>query len=111
VGIAIMIVGIAFLIEQTTFDAIDHRFWPFILLAIGTAKVVVDSRPGAQGSVRAGVWLLFVGGWGLVNEFHLLGFDYSNSWPLMVVASGLMIVWGAFQGDDGPARGRAGQEP
>jgi hypothetical protein len=110
VGVVIMLVGIALLVDQATFLQVDHRFWPFIVLAIGSLKFVADSRSGGRRSRRSGVWLLFVGAWGLVNEFHVLGLEYSTSWPLMIVGSGLMIMWRAYEGDDGDARRRARQE-
>lgn len=112
VGVVLMIVGAAFLVEQVTHHGVDGRFWPFILLALGAVKFATASRSArVPRSRRPGAWLLFIGVWGLVNEFHLLGLDYSTSWPLMIIGSGLMIVWRAFEGPDAGACVRARQEP
>ena len=45
---------------------------------------------------RSGVWLILVGLWGLVNEWRLFGLTYGTSWPLLVMASGAMMVWRSF---------------
>lgn len=110
VGVALMVVGTAILLEQTAFHGADRRWWPFILLALGSLNILAVSRPGqARGAWRPGVWLLFVGLWGLATEYELFGLDYSMSWPLLIIGGGLMIVWSAFAGGDGPSAG-SGQE-
>ncbi len=98
-GLVLIVVGIAFMVDRITILDVEGRWWPFIPLAVGAVTFLVPSASGrGAGSRRPGAWLLFIGCWGLVNEFHLFGLDYGTSWPLMIVGVGLMIVWRAFEG-------------
>ena len=60
-----------------------------------------SNAPGAtgreRGERRSGVWLIVVGLWGLVNEWRLFGLSYGTSWPLLVMASGAMMVWRSLE--------------
>ena len=106
-GLVLILVGIAFMVDRITILDVDGGWWPFILLAIGAVKFFAPA-----GSRRSGAWLLFIGCWGLVNEFHLFGLDYRTSWPLLIVGVGIMTVWRAFEGPHVCARAAARrQEP
>ena len=97
-GIIVMIVGTALLASRLDVDTrFSAHFWPLILIAMGLARLL-DRDPARGGSRKAlrAAWLLYVGLWGLVNEFHVLGFDYGTSWPLLVIGAGLAIVWRAL---------------
>jgi hypothetical protein len=105
-GIVVIIVGISMLIDRTGwFDVrVSSHYWPLILIALGVMKLLEPRQRGRRPRPAiAGVWLVYLGCWGLVNELHLFGFDYHSSWPLLVVGAGVGIVWRAFQDprDDG----------
>jgi hypothetical protein len=111
-GIVVIIVGVSMLIDRTGwFDVrVSSHYWPVILIALGVMKLLDprhrDRRPRP---VIAGAWLVYLGCWGLVNEFHLFGFDYHSSWPLLIVGAGVGIVWRAFRDprdENGPIRER-----
>lgn len=113
IGLVIMGLGVYLLLSRL--DMIDFHLsarviWPFIVIALGLARMVTPGyRRGHERSRRSGAWLVWVGLWGLVSEFHVFGLDYGTSWPLLVVGVGLGIVWRAFEGQDGrdaAARGR-----
>ena len=113
-GLVLILVGIALMLDRITILGIEGRWWPFIPLALGAVKFIAPSASGrgTGSSRRSGAWLLFFGLWGLVNEFHLFGLDYATSWPLMIVGVGIMIVWRAFEGPNVCARSDARrQEP
>jgi hypothetical protein len=104
-GIAILLAGLAMLADQTGLRRfhVSAHYWPLILVALGVTKAIDPSgRDGRRRSRRGGVWLVYVGCWGLVNEFHLFGLDYGSSWPLLVIGSGLVIVWRALEGPSAP---------
>jgi uncharacterized membrane protein HdeD (DUF308 family) len=107
-GVALIVFGVVMLVERLASIDFHVRDWPFFVIAFGIWKLI---DPPASGRVsrswRSGVWLLFVGGWGLVSELHLYGLDYDRSWPLMIVGAGLMLVWRSFEG---PAACRRPQE-
>ena len=97
VGVAIVAVGLVMLIDRTGLADIhlSGRYWPFILIALGLARMFDPPRRDWRGSRRSGGWLLWVGAWGLVSEFHVLGLDYATSWPLLVIGVGIGMVWRA----------------
>jgi hypothetical protein len=99
-GLALIAVGSALLIDRLTPLSFDGRFWPLILLVLGGVKLAWPSGEGDRRSRRPGAWLMFIGLWGLVNEFHLLGLEYGTSWPLMIVGVGIMVIWRALEGPD-----------
>jgi LiaF transmembrane domain len=95
-GLIIIVIGLSLLADRVV--DWDVRFtshmWPFILIAIGVVRAV-DGAYGADGRRRRrmpGLWLIYLGSWGVINEFHVFGFNYGTSWPLLVVGAGLMIV-------------------
>lgn len=114
VGLVIVAVGVVMLIDRTGLADISlhlsGRFWPFILIALGIARLFdPPRRRHGRPSSRSGGWLLWIGLWGLVSEFHVLGLDYETSWPLLIIGVGLAMVWRAFGGprqpDEQPVQG------
>ena len=57
--------------------------WPLILIAMGVARLADTGASRDCKSPRSGAWLLYIGLWGLISEFHLFGLDYRTSWPLL----------------------------
>ena len=94
-GVVVIVVGLTMLLDRTGLLPVDTawRLWPFVLLAIGLARVTGPVRDGCPGGRASGVVFLLLGIWGLVSEFRLFGFDYRSSWPLLMIAIGLGIVW------------------
>lgn len=107
-GMIIIVVGMAMLADRTGYEDIHlpAHMWPLILIALGLAKMMDPpvSRHGRPRSRRSGAWLLWIGTWGMVNEFHWFGFDYDTSWPLLIVGAGLLTVWGAIDSPGGQDR-------
>jgi cell wall-active antibiotic response 4TMS protein YvqF len=79
--------------------------WPFVLIALGLARVTQPrvARDGRCRSRRSAAWLLFIGFWGLLNNFHVFGLDYHRSWPLLVIFTGMIIVSRAMEPSTAPA--------
>jgi hypothetical protein len=99
-GLAVVLVGLSMLAEQAGFQGLhlSGRFWPLILIAIGAVRLAeVSGRDGRPRSRRVGVWLIFVGVWGLINEFHAFGLDYGTSWPILIIGAGVGMVWRALE--------------
>lgn len=109
IGVMLMLFGLALLADRMGIAGIDidGRYWPFILLVIGFFRFIDPGvRAGRPRSRRTGAWLLYIGCWGILNEFHLFGLDYDTSWPLMIVGAGLAVIWRAVDPDEvRPARG------
>ena len=98
-GLVVITVGVMLLLDRTgQYDFhLSGRLWPFLLILIGAARLAEGAWDRTRGWVTA-LWLIYVGGWGLVNEWHLFGFDYDTSWPLLVIGVGLLIVGRSLQG-------------
>jgi LiaF transmembrane domain len=109
-GLILIVFGGLLLIERLTGEPmyLIGRMWGLAPIIIGLAHVTdpVGEPRSRRGRRRSGLWLMYVGLWGLANEFHAFGLTYANSWPLLVIGVGLMIVWGALDGGR-----RATQEP
>ncbi|HEX5475711.1 MAG TPA: DUF5668 domain-containing protein [Vicinamibacterales bacterium] len=113
VGLLILGIGVLLLLDRTDVLTVPvGRFIaPFVLILLGSTRLAfgegdLHRARGGQvldraGRVRRcgrhrfpGLWLILVGCWMLVTELHLWGLDYDTSWPLLIVAAGVMIVAG-----------------
>ena len=112
-GLVIVAIGVVMFLDRTGLADISvhlsGRFWPFIPIALGLARMSESPRrSGDRRALRSGAWLLWVGAWGLVSEFHVLGLDYQTSWPLLVIGAGIGVVWRAVaesHGAEQPLKG------
>ena len=96
-GLIVMIVGLGLLADRLDLAVrFPGQFWPLVLIVMGVARLADHDPSSAQRHTRSGVWLLFIGLWGLVNEFHVFHLDYGSSWPLLVIGAGVGIVWRAL---------------
>ena len=99
-GLALMVLGLGFLLHRLDLWHIhlSTRYWPFILLFIGVARLLDGPFRTRRGrTLRGGVWMINIGLWGLISEFQLFGLNYGTSWPLLIVAVGLNIVWRSLE--------------
>jgi hypothetical protein len=106
-GLLVMTVGLIVLLRRygVTDLRLSYHLWPLVPLAMGVAGFLspgYNSRGIRQGR-GGGLWLIFVGVWGLLNEYRLFGFFYDSSWPLLLIAGGLSIMWSAFEKRSGCA--------
>ena len=100
IGAAIIMVGLAFFADQANWwhFHLSARLWPLILVFIGLARMAWPRRDTRERrSRRGGLWLLMIGVWGLISEFRLFGLHYGTSWPLLIVAAGINMVWKALE--------------
>ncbi len=67
------------------------RWWPLLLIGVGVVKV---RQPRKDGQRAAGVALLLFGGLFQLTSVLAL----STSWPLLMVAFGLFLVWRGVEG-------------
>jgi uncharacterized membrane protein HdeD (DUF308 family) len=101
-GIMLIVCGLVLLADRL--DIVTLRFsanvWPVIVLAFGIIKIVDPPvHRGVRQSRRSGAWLIYIGLWGLVNEFRVFGLGYATSWPLMIVGVGLATIWRSVEGN------------
>lgn len=92
-GAIILAIGTIFL-----FDSLGYiharsffQFWPLILIFVGAAKIVRhDSRIWGVALLLAGIFLQ-------LNELGIGRFTWSQFWPMLLIAAGLMAMWSAVQ--------------
>jgi hypothetical protein len=100
-GIVIMAAGVLILIDRLELANVylTSRLWPMFPLGLGLLRLIDPPArcDGSAGTRRSGTWLVFIGCWGLMNEFHVLGFEYQNSWPVVLVFAGVNIVWRSIE--------------
>jgi hypothetical protein len=89
-GLVVMVVGVLLLLDRFEWWGVHLNVpvWPWVLVVLGLARL--GDRP------RAAAWLLVIGAWGLLNEYRLFGLHYGNSWPVLLIGVGAMVVWRAM---------------
>jgi hypothetical protein len=99
-GLVLMLVGMLLLLDRLDWWGVQLNvpLWPWVLVLLGLARLG-DRSPdenGCRRGSRGAVWLLFLGAWGLVNEYRLFGLHYGQSWPLLLIGAGALVVWRAM---------------
>jgi hypothetical protein len=101
VGVIILGMGMMLLADRYL-DAdvrLVRSWWPFIPMIMGVGRLAAlpvqpERRAGCR---RSGAWLIMVGLWALVSDSHFFGFTFATSWPLLVIGSGVLMVWRALE--------------
>jgi predicted membrane protein len=85
--------GVALLLDQMGILSVERlwRFWPLLMVCAGIANVISRQRR------MWGVFLIIAGALFQLNELGLAHFRWSQIWPLLLIASGLMVMWGSFE--------------
>lgn len=113
-GLALIVIGTLFLLHRL--DVIHvGRVWmwlPYVLIGVGLLQMVMWASAEQVGS---GFGLALFGTWFLITVNGWFGFDWSNSWPLALVAIGLSMVLRAlleplFRGPSGRATPEGGSD-
>lgn len=88
-GLAVLAVGIIFILQNLDLIHIGTiwRYWPLVLIAVGLGKIIDPKSESGVGLVEVVAGLTF-----LAINFRLLGLNYRNAWPLVIVFVGLSIV-------------------
>lgn len=99
-GLVLMLVGTLLLLDRLDWWGVHLNvpLWPWVLVLLGLARLG-DRSPdesGCRRGSRGAVWLLFLGAWGLVNEYRLFGVHYGHSWPVLLIGAGALVVWRAM---------------
>jgi LiaF transmembrane domain len=99
-GLLIMLVGGLMLLDRLDWWGVrvNVPVWPWLLIVLGLVRLAGQSRDasGCTASRRTAMWLVFVGAWGLLNEYRLFGTHYGHSWPLLLIGAGVFVVWRAL---------------
>jgi len=66
--------------------------WPLVFIGIGLYKI--SESADADGR-RSGFILLAIGAWFELSYFEVFGLSFADSWPLLVIALGISVIWKA----------------
>jgi hypothetical protein len=110
-GAILLVVGATLLLDQSGVisASFGQLIGPFVLITLGALTMVEKGgvvfayrgRPvdglrrtahRRRGGSLAGLWLMGLGLWMLVSQIHLWGLDFHNSWPLIVILSGVIVL-------------------
>lgn len=94
-GGILMLFGTLFLLDRLDIHEFRHlwTWWPLFTLGFGLARLVGAENRDQR---RSGAWLTVVGVWLLINVKGWFGFDWSSSWPLLLIALGALMTWQAL---------------
>jgi hypothetical protein len=99
-GLLIIAAGAVLLADRIGISGIhlSGRYWPLLLMVLGIMRLVDPPiRRNGRRSRWTGAWFIYLSLWGFVSEFHVLGLDYSTSWPLLIVGAGIGMIWRALE--------------
>lgn len=88
----LMLLGALLIAENLGFEVPMSvwSYWPFLLIALGAAKLVLDEGDGRS----SGFWLLLSGIYGWICVFGIAGLTWGTAWPIYLLGLGFWIVIG-----------------
>lgn len=92
-GAILLGLGVLLLLDRTPLLAgrATQLIPGFVLILIGAMQMAGTRDCARRGPFR-GFWPILVGAWLIVNAVHLWGLTYETSWPLLIVALGVLMV-------------------
>lgn len=63
------------------------NYWPFLLIAMGGAKMLFGSADEG-----GGFWLILAGLYGWISIWNVGGLTWGTAWPIFVIAGGLSVI-------------------
>ncbi len=99
-GVFLIAVGIIFLLGRTDLISMPQvwRFWPLFIIWIGIVRLFKPK------GCRRSIFPLLIGIWLQISTLELFGLDFSDSWPLAIIAVGASFVFDSLlRGTSGKA--------
>ena len=93
IGAIVMALGLSFLMDKLAIlqHAVLGLFWPGLLVAWGLARIVSPSQPGRE---VGGLWIALVGGLLMLDQLSII--RIGESWPVLVIVAGLVMMFRAL---------------
>jgi hypothetical protein len=94
-GIVMILLGALFLAHNLDIIYVDHigRYWPLVFVLIGLVKL---SEAAVNAQRGTGLGWIFLGAWLFISMNRLWGFDFHNSWPILIIGWGVSLLWRAL---------------
>jgi len=106
-GAFLVLGGVALLLDHMGIISVDRlwRFWPLLLVCAGIPNIMSRER-------RLWGILLITGGLLFqLNELGIGHFRWNDIWPILLIATGLMLMWGAIEARKRPSSPPSGGDP
>ncbi len=96
-GLVLIGIGSLFLLERLAIvDGLSlWHYWPFLLALFGLGRII-DADNARQ--VARGGFMVFLACWLYVSIEELWGLNFTNSWPLVLIALGLRHIFVGLAG-------------
>jgi len=91
-GAVLTLVGLALLLNRLGLISFEHlwQFWPMLLVLVGVSHFMTRERR------TWGIFLMIMGVFLQLNELGIVHFKWDDLWPLLLIASGLFMIWGSL---------------
>ncbi len=90
-GLVLIAVGVVILLQKL--DVIElynlRHHWPLLVVGLGIIQMVTFSRAS---EFTGGLWTTMIGLWLFAVMEGLYGLTFRNSWPLVIIVSGLTMI-------------------
>lgn len=106
-GLFLIVIGATLLAVNLGWE-LPHgawNYWPFLLIAMGSAKMLFGGRDGG-----GGLWLILAGLYGWISIWNVGGLTWGTAWPIFVIAGGLSVILKPVVCGGGRARRRRGPD-
>jgi predicted membrane protein len=99
--------GVALLLDHMGIISVDRlwRFWPLLLVCAGIPNVMRREHR------LWGILLITGGVLFQLNELGIGHFRWNDIWPILLIATGLMLMWGAIEAQKRPSFPPGGGDP
>jgi predicted membrane protein len=91
-GAALIVVGGLLLLDQLNIISFD--FWALIFGVFGVLRIVQAQDSSSR---LWGFFLVAIGVAFELEHLHYFRIDLSRTWPVFVIAAGLILIWRAYQ--------------
>lgn len=95
IGGFLMLLGFVLLLDR--FDVIYigsiWQYWTFIFTLVSIVKLTNAFNAREFGE---GLWWIFLGLWLYVSIEHVFDLSFSDTWPALLIAWGVSIIWKSF---------------
>ena len=90
-GLVLIFFGVAIFLDQM--DLLEMRsvwhYSPLVLVVFGINKMI--GYPTAK-HFTSGLWMVFMGVWIFAVFEDMFGLTFRNSWPFLIIASGVCMI-------------------